>query len=600
MHGYRFEVLVLALISFGGLLAQPARGQQTLVQARQELDHGRYRAAIQLLKNYQRQHPSEPSTYDLLGLAYAHTGEMDSSLRMFKKFTELAPKEPEAYNNLGAAYLRLGNGVEAEEAFRHSLDLDDNNADALYNLGALLNAEHQYKAALPYLRRAYASRRSPGIVYELAVASANTGDRASALHLLNSMAPPPGAEAVPWLRMLGVLNLSARNYDSANKALEQVLRLVPNDRRALYVMAIVQLKLNRPAEAVPLLEKSLASLPPTTRHIRAGNVLAVYGAFDEAIQEFERAAKEDPSSYDAFHNLAVVRFEGTKDLAGAASAAKQALSLRPSGEAQDLLGNICDAQRLYRQALDHYQQAVRLVPANDKYAFDLGTEIMLHGDYNTALMVFRLAHKRLPKSALIELGLGTTEFVYGKRANAATDFIDAVDLDPSYTPAYMFLGEVASYAGSSTPQVIQKLGQIARREPDQFEIQYYYGAALVTQMDRSGNLEKAPLALTILGHAASLKPSDPRTYYQMGEIARLRHLNDQATRQYQKAVSLDPDFTEALYKLARQYVRQGRIKDARPLFAREQMLSSKQRQHLDRRSEAVERFILQIRDANAP
>jgi tetratricopeptide (TPR) repeat protein len=600
MHGHKVEVLVLVLISFGGLLTQPARGQQTLVQARQELDYGRWRAALRLIKNYQRQHPSEPSSYNLLGLAYARAGKMELSLRMFEKFAILAPNEPDAYNNLGAAYLRLGDVGEAEGAFRHSLELAGDNADALYNLGALLNAEHQYKAALPYLRRAYASRRSPGIVYELAVARANTGDRASALKLLDSTAPPSGVKGVHWLQMLGVLNLSAGNYGAANLALEQVLRLVPNDRRALYAMAIVRLKLNRPTEGVPLLEKSLASLPPAKRHLRAGNVLALYGAFDEAIQEFERAAKEDHRSYDAFYNLAVVRFEGTKDLAGASIAAREAFAIRPTGEIQDLLGNICDSQRLYRQALDHYQRAVRLAPSNDKYAFDLGTEIMLHGDYNAALMVFRLAHKRFPGSAIIELGLGTTEFIYGKRTKAATDFIDAVDLDPSYAPAYTFLGEVASSAGTKMSEVIQKLGQIARREPDQFEIQYYYGAALVTEMNRTGNLDKAALALAVLHHAASLKPDDARTYYQMGETARLRHLNDQALREYQKAVSLNPDFTEALYKLARQYVREGRLKDAQLLFARERTLSSQQRQRLDRRSEAVERFILQIRDVNSP
>ncbi|MGH9438549.1 MAG: tetratricopeptide repeat protein [Terriglobia bacterium] len=601
MHGYKFEALAVGLVILAGLLTQPALGQQPLVQAQQELDHGRWRAALRLLKSYQVQHPSEPSAYDLLGLAYARAGEMDQSVRMFKKFAELSPKEPQAYNNLGAAYLRLGNAAKAETAFRRSLELEENNnIDALYNLGALLNAEHQYSAALPYLRRAYASQQSPGIVYELAVASANTGDRASALHLLNSVSPPSGAAGVPWLQMLGVLSLSARNYAAANDALEHVLRLAPNDRRSLYAMAIVQLKLNRPAEAAPLLEKSFASLPPETRHIRAGNVLAVHGAFEEAVQQFESAAKEDPGSYDAFYNLAVVRFEGTKDLPAASAAAKQALAIRSSGEAQDLLGSICDTQRLYRQALDHYQQAVRLAPADDKYSFDLGTEVMLHGDYKAALTLFQLAHKRLPKSALIDLGLGTTEFIYGNRANAATNFIDAVDLNPSYMPAYMLLGEVAPSAGSSTPKVVQKLGEIARREPDQFGIQYYYGAALVTEMDRSGNLENASLALTILRHAASLKPDDPRTYYQLGEIARLRHRNDQAVRHYEKAVSLNPDFTEALYKLARGYVRQGRIKDAQLLFAREQKLSSKQRQDLDRRSKAVERFILQIRDANVP
>jgi tetratricopeptide (TPR) repeat protein len=590
--------IVIVLITTCCLGVLPAPGQQTLAQARQQLQQGNTAGALQILKTYQNQHPDDPNVYNLLGMAYAGTGELDHSLAMFKKFAQLAPQKPEAYNNLGATYLRLGEASQAEGAFRHSLSLQPGNVDALYNLGVLLNSRNKYKAALPFLRRAYSSQHSSEVVYQLAVAVAGTGDRASALKLLNSSSPPSGAAGVPWLQLLGVLAMSEGDLTVAEKALREAVRLAPDDHKTLYALAVVLLRSNHTDEGVPMLEKSLDSLPPGERYVRAGNVLAAHGDYDGAIREFERAAKEDPESYDAFYNLAVMRLEKIKDLIGAYQAAERALSLQPSGEIHNLIADIYEARHDYKQALDHYQVAVRLAPESEKYIFDLGIEFILHEDYGAAQKVFRVAQERFPKSARIQLGIGAAEFIGGSHADSVAAFLSAVDADPTYKPAYMFLGAAASFAGSRLPQVLQKLAQIAQMEPKNFEIQYYYGAALVTEMDRTGNLESATRALTVLRRASSIRPGDARTFYQIGEVARLRHQNDEAGRLYEKAVSLDPDYTVALYKLAQLYARQGRKEEAQRLFAMQEAATAKEKQRLYHRTSAIESFILQVRNEN--
>ena len=585
------------LILIVGLSAHPCLPQEPLTRARRELDAGQVTPAIRVLIDYRRLHPADPRVYNLLGIAYAREGDIVQSLEMFRRFARLAPDNPQAYNNLGATYLRLGEEEKAERAFRRSLALRPDDVNVLYNLGALLNAMHQYTAARPLLQRAFSHQRSAPIVYELAVAIAGSGDHEVALRLIGSMPPPAGIHRLPWLRLLGTLNLKEGNLEEASRFLGKALELAPNDNGTLYALAVVRLKSRRTAEAISLLDKTMTSVPPSQRCARIADILVHFGATDAAIQEFERAIELDPHSYSAFYNLAILRLGRGKDLPGAFQAAEQALAIRPSAEIHDLLGDICDDEGHFRQALEHYQQAVQMGPDNDRFIFDLGVELILHNNYDVAQTIFQIAEKRFPRSARVALGLGAAEYMEGKRHRAVIAFLDAVNLDSSYRPAYLFLGEAADFAGTHLPLVIAKLSQIARQEPGSFGIQYYYGAALVSRMDHTGNLADAGKALAILRRAASLNPRDPRVYYQMGEIARLQHRDCDALPMYRRAISLDPEFADALYKLAQAYVHQGRKEDAQRLFARQRKVVVEEKQELYHRSGAIESFILQIRNA---
>jgi tetratricopeptide (TPR) repeat protein len=415
----RLILYVAFLLSVTGVLAS----QDALARAHLKLDSGNVKGAIAELENYRQAHPAEADVYNLLGIAYARAGDDGRSLDMFKLFARRAPNLPQAYNNLGAAYLRKQDAEQAEVAFRHALRLSPQDVNALYNLGALLNARHKYAESRPLLERALQQEHSAQIAYETAVAAAGAGKRKDALRVLNSMSPPPGVKAVPWLRLAGTLNFDEGNIDAASKSLEEATRLAPDDEQSLYALALVRLKQNQSDRAIPLLETALSSIPPESRLVREGTLLAKYGAYDQALAKFEQATRIDPSSYDALYNLAVLRLEHFKDANGARDAAQAALAVKSTGEIHDVLGDICEAQSHYIDALNHYQEAVRLDPNSDKFAFDLGAELLLHENYDAARTVFHAAEKRFPKASRIYLGLGTAEFMRGKTADAVDAFL---------------------------------------------------------------------------------------------------------------------------------------------------------------------------------
>jgi tetratricopeptide (TPR) repeat protein len=571
--------------------------QDEINRARRELDSNRPEEAISLLESYRRSHPSDPEAYNLLGVAYGRSGDDDRSLEMFQQLSRLAPNQPEVYNNLGAAYLRKERLTEAVNAFGRALRLNPNDVNALYNLGALLNSAHKYKESRPLLERALGIERSSPVAYETAVALAGSGDRKAALKVLDSVPAPVGDAAVPWLRLTGTINLDDGNLGPATTALEQARALAPDDKESAYALAMVRLKSNQADLALSLLEVALKSLPQAARLIREGTVLASYGAYPQALSVFEQAVKERPDSYDAQYNLAVVRLEHFKNASSALEAAQHALEVKDTAELEDLLGDICEAQGQYVDALKHYQQAARLDPNDERYAFDLGAELIAHENYDAARSVFHAARERFPRSARIHLGAGTAEFLRGKTEAAVDAYLKAVELGPDYEPGLLFLGEAFSFSENKSAEVVAKLKEFATKRPESFGAQYYYGAALVKGIANELSPESEKQAFSALRHANRLKPQDARVYYQLGELFRLQKKFPDAAEQLQKSISLDPNYPEPLYKLGQVYQRMGKQDEAKRAFARHRDVLAKTEADLYHRASEIQSFVLTMRSS---
>ena len=289
--GERIKFGVLFFLLLHAFWPAAASPQTDLNRARQALDKGQVAEAIRFLEQFQQTNSANAEVYNLLGIAYGRSGDSERSVAMFQEYARLAPSRPQAFNNLGAAYLQSGYPERAEAAFRQALILDPTNAGALYNLGSLLNVEKHYAQSRPILERAYQREPSTAVCYELAVALAGTGQRKRALKVLSASKPPAGPSAVAWFRLAGTLQLDEGNLPGASQALENALALAPDDEASGSALALLRVKEGKPALAVAILERIFNAFPAEQRHIRAGSLLAAYGAYPQAVEQFERAAQ---------------------------------------------------------------------------------------------------------------------------------------------------------------------------------------------------------------------------------------------------------------------------------------------------------------------
>lgn len=577
----------LLVTGYGKILASPSTG----------LHNGEPASNISDLEKYHRQHPANAAVCNLLGMAYSEQGRTEEAVAMFKQSTRLAPDRPEAYSNLGAIYMRLGKLAEAEQSFRRALALNPDNPSTLYNMGTLLNARHEYSKARALLVRAVRKEHSSDIIFQLAISRAGLGKRKEALALLRSNRPPSGMRSFPWLRLLGTLALKEGDLAGATTALERALAFAPDDPRCLYALGIAHLRAHQVSKAVPLLEKSLTSVPPAERYVQIGSLLAENGATAEAEAEFDHAIAADPESYDAYFNLAIVRFR-QKELEAAGQAATKALKLQNSAEAHNLLGDIREEQGRYKEALGQLQEAVRLKPDSEEYFLDLGLELVRHQNSNAAREVFLAARKRFPQSPRIAIGLGAADHIGGKDAEAVQALLTAAKLNPNYEPVYTFLGEAYSFAGSQSAKVLSELGNLAQGHTKSFTAQYYYGAALVNAMEQTGNQSMIGSALESLRRAAALRPGEGRTFYYLGEIDRLQGNIHGASQLYEKAVALDPTLGKALYRLGQAYVKMGRLDDAQRILARQRAVTLRENAGLRSWIGQIRTFTLEVRNSH--
>jgi tetratricopeptide (TPR) repeat protein len=100
------------------------------------------------------------------------------------------------------------------------------------------------------------------------------------------------------------------------------------------------------------------------------------------------------------------------------------------------LGQVALLQGREPEALDYFNQAVRLMP-NLNFAYDvLGSVYFPRGDYARAAEYFQQAVWANPQDGVARFFLGTCWMKLGKPAQAAEQFRAAREVDPDYLQAY--------------------------------------------------------------------------------------------------------------------------------------------------------------------
>ncbi len=152
-------------------------------------EQGRWREAVETLRQGYRNNPSSFRILTTYGVLLADTGQNDAAIEVLKQGLAVVDHDPELWNYLGIAYWNKGDFDRAAEAYHRSLELDDNYPIVINNLGSLhfslflKNGKREdFDQAVRYFNRAieldpsYASPHNG-----LGTAQAKTGDLKGAI-----------------------------------------------------------------------------------------------------------------------------------------------------------------------------------------------------------------------------------------------------------------------------------------------------------------------------------------------------------------------------------------------------------------------------------
>lgn len=160
------------------------------------------------------------------------------------------------------------------------------------------------------------------------------------------------------------------------------------------------------------------------------------------------------------------------------------------------------------QQISEIKQDLQTTPENPQLLHDLGTGLYLIGNYRESAEVLLKAVQLSPDNVSYRFNLGNAYTEMEEYGLAKSAYMDALDRDPSHIPSLTHLADVYELTG----------------EPE-----------------KAGEL---------FGYVTRLAPENALGFFNLGNFLLRQNLHIEAVKEYQKAIEIDPDFTDAYYTIA--------------------------------------------------
>ena len=459
----------------------------------------------------------------------------------------------------------------------------------------------------------------------------------SVLGLLLACATPARAEDIPKQKLdqifqAAVADYQAGRYAEAAGGLERVLPYAGKSYEVheLLGLAYAALQSNTKAEAQLRIAVQLNPNSATTR-INFGTLLLHSGKGTLAIEQFREALQLDPKSYDANHDLGELyaasdkvalaqplldsaqrlrpdSYDNGYDLAmadfllGRLEDARRVAAgieqIRNTGEVHNLLAQIDEKDGKYVDAANEYEIAAHLDPSEDNF-FYWGSEMLLHRTYEPAIEIFHQATARFPKSARLFVGLGLSLYSRGIYDQAVEALLTAAGLSPADPRCYSFLASAYDASPKQAAAVTDAFRRYAELKPDDARAQYYLAMSLWKGDRTQGSATDSQTVEALLNKAIKLDDSIAEARIQLGDLYADEHEYDKSIPQYLRAIELNPDLSDAHYRLGTDYVHVGRKDDAQKEFAVYQKLRAQHLAGVEKERAEVLQFVVSERANSA-
>jgi tetratricopeptide (TPR) repeat protein len=268
----------------------------------------------------------------------------------------------------------------------------------------------------------------------------------------------------------------------------------------------------------------------------------------------EKLAYADAAASQKYQGAVTLASKG--DLAAARDLAQKALAAGDDAEGHHLLGDLDEKLNDPLGAVREYERAARMYPSEQNY-FDWGSELLLHKATQPAVEVFTKGTGLHPQSARMLAGLGAAQYAVRSYEDAARSLCKASDLKPGEAAPYLFLGQMEKTVNGPLACAEEKLAQFAEQQPASAAANYYYAISLVKREKEAHSGGDPRAAQTLLEKTIRLDPKYGAAYIELGALAVQRGDFPQAIKNYQQAIAVSPQLSEAHYRLSLAYKRAG-------------------------------------------
>ena len=286
-------------------------------------------------------------------------------------------------------------------------------------------------------------------------------------------------------------------------------------------------------------------------HFSLANVHLKAGRLDLALEEYDVALQRNPDLPRAHLNKGIV-FLRRKEYDKAQEEFRLELKINPDEDkAYNNLSAAYRLQGLYDRAVEAAQKAVKLKSHYPEAYMNLGLAYKNKGDYEKAKEALSLGMKNIPLFLDANLLLGEILQEEGKRDSAMAEYQKI--LDQSSTKKDI-LYDLETLFSRGDPYNLQNLEIRAKA--------HFNSGTICVQQGR------IDLAEYHLKRAISLKPDFAEALANLGILYDNTERRSQAIARLQEAVSLDPQNAIYHYNLGLAYAKSNRLEEAREEFGR--------------------------------
>jgi len=229
----------------------------------------------------------------------------------------------------------------------------------------------------------------------------------------------------------------------------------PQSHRALYGLAGLRVRQNRPAEALRLYEQAIEMGRGSNTAMALFNIGAIHhaaGRIDDARRAFERALSVDPTNARAARALAeLMRQEGRRQQA--IELLRRTIERRPDAEALAAVGELLVEDGQLPSAAEALRQAVELRPDRPATHFELAMVLTRLGQIDPAIRHLRQCVELNPAGVDAHLHLGVLLAGQNRFAEAEEHLRRALSLSPNRAEGYYNYGVLQAMQGKLLPAV---------------------------------------------------------------------------------------------------------------------------------------------------
>lgn len=431
--------------------------------------------------------PSNPRWFYLLAYLRQTKGNTEGVVPLLGKVIHLKKNYYSASLKLADIYFKSGKTDKARAQYEFLIEREKGADEmpytpyAYFGLGRLAVQAGQWETARDYLEKSIKQNPGFGTAHRILAdvhkhfghQDSMTKSRARARNYRFAEAPDPWVDELvnhcygrSELLRLADVAFKSGNADKVGSAIKQVIKLYPG-------FLDVYLRLGQNLSTFGAYEQALQyynrALELEKDNIEAlsncGHVLIQLKRYDEAEVKLKRALELDPNNAASEYNMGYIMFHRGKNI-DALRHFNRAITLNSNDARYHYgLGIVAKKMFSYEAAIKYFKKALELDPNIDDAHFNIGLVWSNLGNRDEAIRHYKEELSINPDSAACHFVLAN-EYTHRRNVvDAVAHYREALLLNPQLTPAHKNLAMALEYSGKSEEAMFH-FNKVLELQPD--------------------------------------------------------------------------------------------------------------------------------------